>query len=68
MAIGLCGDEYNPAAVGRERGLVVIRGIVRQLIETRSGGVNAIQIGRSAAFRRKNDPIALGRPRRIVVD
>src|SRR4029077_1765631 len=44
---GALSDEQNFFTVGGKGGWVVIRGIVRQAIETRSARVNAIQIGRA---------------------
>jgi len=62
-----CGDEDDLLFIGGKRRLIVVSGIVGQALQPRAVRVNAIDIGRAGALRREGDPIALGRPRWIVV-
>jgi hypothetical protein len=54
------GTKTNPGAIGRKGGLIVKGRVVGEAFDACAVGMNAVQIGRAAAFRRKDDPVALG--------
>ena len=67
-AAGTRAHEDQLPAVGRERGLVVVRRIVGEPLEPGPVGSDAKQIGGSAAFGGEHDRRPVGRPGRIVID
>ena len=67
-AIGPRRHEHEALTIRREGGLIVVRGTLGETLEICAVRPNSKEIGRSGPFGREDDPRAVRRPGRVVID
>jgi hypothetical protein len=60
--------EGDLSSVRGEGGLIVVSRIIGQALQVAAVWMHAVEISGSGPLRRERDPIALGRPGRIVIE